>query len=244
MDMGDIVAGAWSHYRQRLGFWLALAAVAFVGTVAFSLLTSAADLPEEATGAELMDALPLIGGGLAIVLVADVLSQLSVIAGAAAVLRGEPLSVGAAYRTGLKRFLPGLLITAISAGVAGLLFATIILFPLAIFLFVRWSLALPALVVEGTGTFGSLGRSMQIVSGQWWRTFGIGVAIVLLSFLPGFIFDFAFGAAGNDLLAALGAGLATLVATPFAAIAHILLYADLRARKGERPFAAPVQGAV
>ena len=242
MDMGDIVAGAWGLYTRRLGYWLALAALAGIGAFVFSLMTAAANVPADATSDDLVDAGGLLGGALLVVIVADLVSQVAIIAGAAASSRGESLTAGAAYRLAARRFLPGLAVTLITALVSGLFAATIILVPLALFFFVRWSQALPVLVVEGQGVLGSLKRSKEIVTGQWWRTFGIGLAILLLSFLPGFIFGAVFGAAGIDLLAAVGAGVASLVAAPFRSIAVTLLYLDLRARKGERSLSAPVRG--
>jgi hypothetical protein len=47
-------------------------------------------------------------------------------------------------------------------------------------LFVRWSIALPACVVEGFGALDSLGRSARLTKGHRWKIFGI----ILLVWIP------------------------------------------------------------
>jgi hypothetical protein len=156
------------------------------------------------------------------------------------VLGGAALSVGGAYATGLRRFLPALAGSLIVGIVAALLSATLILLPLAIFLFVNWSLLVQVIVNEGEGPLRALGRSRQIVRGQWWRTLGINLAIALLAFLPGLMIGWVTGPIDQPWASALGTGIGSTLTAPFIALAQTLLYTDLRARKGERPLSQPV----
>ncbi|MGO9901135.1 MAG: hypothetical protein ACLP0J_15910, partial [Solirubrobacteraceae bacterium] len=65
-----------------------------------------------------------------------------------------------------------------------LLTATAFGIPLAIWLFIRWSLFTQACVLDGASARRSLRRSATLVRGQWWRTLGItaviDVAVALL----------------------------------------------------------------
>jgi hypothetical protein len=44
-------------------------------------------------------------------------------------------------------------------------------------LFVRWSIALPACVIEGLGPVDSLGRSARLTKGHRWKIFGIVILV-------------------------------------------------------------------
>ena len=241
MDMGDIVAGAWNIYRRAPATWLAITLVGLVVVFAVRWLAGAnLELDAEPTGDALRDALPWISGVFLASVVVDVFTYIALVAAAAAVLRGSPISVQDAYATGARLFLPALLVVIVIGGFIGLLFMTLILIPLAIFLAVCWSLLIQVMVVEEEKPFPALGRSRQIVRGQWWRTFGILLAIVLLAFLPEFAIGQLTSLADAVWATAAGSAVAGALAAPFQALAVTLLYADLRIRKGERPFLSPV----
>jgi hypothetical protein len=111
----------------------------------------------------------------------------------------------------------------------------------AVFLFVRWSVAIPALVLERRGPAAALGRSWNLVSGFWWKCFGtLFVAYSLL-----IVLSVAFAALLGALLAAVTGidsvlGLAAqqvvdvavqLLTLPLLAAVTVVLYVDLRVRK-------------
>jgi len=123
----------------------------------------------------------------------------------------------------------------------GLLTLTIIGIPVAIWLYVRWALFVPALLTENLGPGRALGRSAQLVDGRWWRTFGILLLIfVLLSILGaiiGTLFQFVTalipGLSADARLGVnqVGSTLGSVVAAPIQYIAWTLMYFDLRVRK-------------
>ena len=239
MDMGDIVAGAFGIYRRAVLSWLAITALSFA--VVFALQWTFADqldLGSDPSEEQIEGSLPTVGALLAGTIAADLFAHLALIGAAVGALSGAGISVAGAYAIGLRSYLPALVGSTIVGLVAGLLAATILLIPLAVFFFVNWSLLTQVIVAERLGPLRALGRSREIVRGQWWRTFGIFLAIALLSFLPTLVIG-RLTASGDDWLAALGAAAGGAVAAPFVAIAQTLLYADLRARKGEKPFARP-----
>jgi hypothetical protein len=108
-----------------------------------------------------------------------------------------------------------------------------------IWLFISWTVAVPALLTEGVKGRRALGRSFRLVRGFWWRTF----AIVLVSLILAGIVEAAITGAltglvftsDSDLVAVVATGLASLLAgaltTPFVAAVTIVLYVDLRVRK-------------
>ena len=108
-----------------------------------------------------------------------------------------------------------------------------------IWLFVAWTVAVPALLTEGVKGRKALGRSFRLVRGFWWRAF----AIVMLSLILAGIVETAITGAltgivltsESDAVAVLANFLASLLAsaltTPFVAAVTIVLYVDLRVRK-------------
>lgn len=241
MDMGDIVAGAWSLYLRTPARWFAVALLSFV--VVFAVQWAVGDRVElgpDPTNEELREALPEAGLTFGLSALADLFTHAALVAGVVAVLKGGALQIGAAYAKGARRFLAVLAGTLIVGVVAGLLAATLILFPLAVFFFINWSMVVQVIINEDEGPIRALGRSRQIVRGQWWRTFGIILAIALLALLPGFVIGWITGPIGSAWVSALGVALGGALTAPFIALAQTLLYADLRARKGERPFDEPM----
>jgi hypothetical protein len=241
LDMGDIVAGAWTAYLRAPGRWLAIAAISFVVVVALQwALGDRIDIGSDPTSEEVQESLPLVGVMLGISAIVELFTHTALVAGALAVFGGAALDVGGAYAKGVRRFLPALAGSLVVGVIAALLSATLILLPLAVFLFVNWSLLVQVVVNEGEGPLRAMGRSRQIVRGQWWRTLGINLAIALLAFLPGLVISRVTGPIDQQWATALGAGIGSAITAPFIGLAQTLLYVDLRARKGERPLIQPV----
>ncbi|MCL9760392.1 hypothetical protein [Frankia sp. AiPa1] len=111
------------------------------------------------------------------------------------------------------------------------------------------SLATPAYVLEGGGVGHALRRSVAIVRGSWWRTFGILLLAALVSLMLSAVFAIAtaivlaaapgvFGdvldgdlTTAGHIVEGFGNLAATTVSTPIIAGAVVLLYVDLRIRR-------------
>ncbi|MBQ0987574.1 hypothetical protein KBZ10_24240 [Streptomyces sp. F63] len=91
----------------------------------------------------------------------------------------------------LAAMAPGLILTATgptAAGAALTLAGGAAALVVAIWLWVRFSLAAPALMLERQGVVTSLRRSAKLVRGAWWRVFGIQLlTLVLLVFVAAVI---------------------------------------------------------
>jgi hypothetical protein len=81
-------------------------------------------------------------------------------------------------------------------------------------------------------------RARGLVRGQVWRVLAVGLAVFVVSLLPGFVLARAGAAFGSDVWAVLLGGVAMLLQAPFLAAGHAHLYLDLRARRGESHRAA------
>ena len=119
-----------------------------------------------------------------------------------------------------------------------------LVFPVVLLLIfmVYWSVAVPAVIVQGSSSIDALRQSFRLVRGSWWRVFGISLVVGLvalglsvLSSLPFMAGDALAGLGGPDALGtamlALGSIVVAVVVVPIPAIAGTLLYYDLRVRK-------------
>lgn len=138
----------------------------------------------------------------------------------------------------------------------------------AVWLWVRFSLAAPALMLEKQGILAALRRSAKLVRGAWWRVFGVQLLAVGAAFVVGAIvevptslvgmvvggdhaMDWLSGKAvsvGWTFLVVIGAGgvISSTITFPVSAGVTALLYMDQRIRREaldlELARAAGVQG--
>ncbi len=164
---------------------------------------------------------------------------------------GRPATIGSVLRETLARYLP--LLGLVGLGILifiGWIIAEIIGFVLlvlpglavfcaAIYLAVRWTLTVAAMMAEDIGPIRGLGRSWNLVSGSWWRTFGILLIVGILHTIISYGLFILFGVIAalfstGDFQAAVvqvGGTLLTALVSPITTIAITLLYFDLRVRK-------------
>jgi hypothetical protein len=171
-------------------------------------------------------------------------------------LRAQPTDAGRALRRGLALALPlvgtYLVMGLVAAASAVPLFAVIALWgslgvvrvpaaiaaaALPVVLMLRFSLLTQVAVLEGRFGPGALARASRLIDGQVLRVFGIYVVVGLLMGLLG-------GAAGLALgaLPAVGTvvtGLVQALGFAYTTAVGVVLYHDVRARKGELDAAAP-----
>ncbi|MBN6052649.1 glycerophosphoryl diester phosphodiesterase membrane domain-containing protein [Nonomuraea sp. RK-328] len=135
----------------------------------------------------------------------------------------------------------------LSAGAtAGIVLLMVVLYlPYLVFFRTKFGLAAPAVVLEGMSPVAALRRSWQLVSGDFWRVFGI---MLLTSLIVGFVagilqvpFTFVgtfLGMLGNGpgalvgaaVLIAVGGTVGAMISYPIEAGVAGLLYADRRMR--------------
>jgi hypothetical protein len=115
-------------------------------------------------------------------------------------------------------------------GFVALIVPGLLLLALFTWLVVRWILLIPVLMLEGHGLFGSLGRSAQLVKGNWWPMFGVVVLTVLVLFGVGLVVSALLYPLPYWVQNFLGF-LASALAAPFAALAWTLSYYELRTLK-------------
>lgn len=94
-------------------------------------------------------------------------------------LRNSPTTVGAYLSNGGRVVFPVVIVSLIVSILAGL--GSILLIVPGVLLFIRWWVAVPAVVVERAGIGGSLSRSAELTRGNRWRVLGALIILLLIS---------------------------------------------------------------
>jgi hypothetical protein len=151
---------------------------------------------------------------------------------------GEQPTVGGSLSFAATRVLPVIVLSFLYF--FGLIPAYIALIIPGVWLTVAWSVSFPALLSEGLGPVGALGRSFRLVKGRWWPTFGALLVMYLLVIVISGILGALLGATlvaavDNEAVAAVFYTiintLSSLITLPLMASVLTVVYFDLRVRK-------------
>lgn len=260
LGLTEILDGAFTYIRRSPGVVLGIAAVvAVISNLAQFLInvsvlgsteSQLAALDETATAEDFFGAFgSLIGGSVVAGVVALVFQTvgtglLTVVMGRAVL--GESITAAQAWERGRGLILPLLGLTVLTSLLWGA-GALLCLIP-GVFLYVMWSLAPAALMLERGGVIASMRRSWRLVQGSWWRIFGILVLAAIIAGAVGQLILAPFGVAGVVIdgldsepgqglpwatlaLSSVGGIIATTITLPFSAGVIALLYVDQRMRR-------------
>lgn len=101
-----------------------------------------------------------------------------------------------------------------------------------------FAVAVPVLILERTGVGNSLGRSVNLVKANFWRTLGLVVTAQFLTTVVSlgltaaaeFVIRGDDSSTGGVIAQGVAAGLSALITTAFVATSTVVLYFDLRIR--------------
>ncbi|MGA5820576.1 hypothetical protein ACPC54_22240 [Kitasatospora sp. NPDC094028] len=277
LGFGEMLDGAVTtvrrYWRTVLTLSLGFAVLQQAGMVAVELSMAKGKTGNNTQFTTTFLTLPLtmLLGALAAALLTVVVSR--------AVL-GRPVTAGEAWRETRPRLLQLLGLTTLTAllsagvmllgftpwylydrsgsasfGTAALLFLVgLMALPVGFWLWIRFSLAAPALMLEKQGVLTALSRSRRLVRGAWWRVLGISLVarvfalvatmVIAMPFrILGVILGFAdlhrqssFDGTLNESTAmlitdAVAGLLASTLTIPFLAVVGVLVYIDQRIRR-------------
>jgi hypothetical protein len=219
-----------------------------------------------ATASELGDALrnALLGSGMVLVvlLLAVIIATALLTTVTSRAVLGRPVTVGEAWRQALPQ-MPRLLclVLALSLAFVAIFFTSAVALGqlgglgalvVTVWLWIRFTLAPPALMLEKQTVRKSLSRSAKLVKGSWWRIFGIQLLVVILAYILSLIILVPFtvlgsvidGDGGSGLLSDTGnygwtyliiSGIGSVISFtltfPIVAGVTVLLYIDQRIRR-------------
>jgi hypothetical protein len=265
LSLGEILDGAITAIRRYPVMILGVSAVVAVIAAGLNLVASLVLLPDiqrvanlgpAATQQEIADAgLSLLGNVFATVGIALVIALLArtflsgfltVVMGQAVL--GRPVTFPEAMAEVKPRLLPLLGLTLLYSLVVFV--GALLCFLPGIYLGVMYSLATPALLLERSTIRQAMSRSWKLVSGSFWRVFGIlllaGLIGAVINAIIGIPFSLGSGAfsaltsppgqavapsTGALVLQAVGSVIGETITAPFVALVTVLIYIDQRMRK-------------
>jgi hypothetical protein len=264
LNLGEILDGAITAIRRYPVLILGVSAVVAVIAAGLNLVASLVLLPDlqrvsnlgpSATPQEVTDAtlgllstfFATVGVALIIALLARAFLSgfLTVVMGKAVL--GRPVTFAEAMKDITPRLLPLLGLTLLYSLIV-VVGAVLCILP-GIWLGVMFSLATPALLLERGTIRQALSRSWKLVSGSFWRVFGIlllaGLIGAVINAIIGIPFNLGSGAfsaltnpgqpvtpsTGALVLQAIGSVIGETITAPFVALVTVLIYIDLRMRK-------------
>ena len=170
--------------------------------------------------------------------VGTVLAQGATVKAVADVYQGSVPEWQQSIRFGFRRFFAilGAVLMVFIGSTFGLIFCLV---P-GVWLYISWSVTVPALVVEHLGAFEAIPRSYRLVRRRFWPVLGVVVLSVLLYGTISYLFSlagslFTFLGDGTSVgipvaASVISSTLSSIVVQPFIAAVLIVLYFDLRVR--------------
>ncbi len=244
---GQILTAAARMYTKRLwlflGIGLVLLPISLVVTLLQAIVIRASSIAGISTEGE--------SGGVLVFLVVAIGTALTllgltlVVAATARALveieHGRPVGPIGAYRLALDRARPLLGAIVISVLAVSLLLSTLVLVPIAIWLAVRWALAVFAVELEGRSAIDALRQSRRLVHGHWLKVATLAVFAAALALVLGPLVGTLLIILTSAPLATLNlvAGVLNAVTIPFVALTTAYVYFDVRARAELEPADEP-----
>lgn len=254
LAVGEILDVAINVYRERFTHLVKAAAVVVAPVAVLRALVQLSLVPADeedglfsgpvdATGQLTLDGgeiLALIAGFAVVGLVSLVASQLATAASFKLVSGSyldEPPDWRASLRFATSRL--GSLVWLTLLFGLGVGVGLVLCIVPGVYLYVAWSVAVPALLFENLRGSRALGRSRGLVKNRWWPTVGVLlVAFILSEIVQGVVSGLlvvVVSVGDNELVAAVAQAIAdtvgTVLTTPFTAAVATAVYFDLRVRK-------------
>lgn len=226
-DLGEIINDSFSyHFRQTWLFAAVVAPAVLVGIVIALLGYLVTDDP---------DLQLLISFAL---LPVNVLAYQLVAAGVVAVLKaneeGRIISAGDALDIAQDRA-GDILKVALRLMFAAILAGTLVGTYWGVKWLIQWSVAIPALIFDGSSASEALTESSRLIKGRWWQTLGRLIAAGLVLGVPSFIVGTIIAAAIPAPIGTILSSLPNLIATPYPIVATVLIFFDRKARTAAPP---------
>ncbi|RWH79235.1 MAG: hypothetical protein EOQ86_15210 [Mesorhizobium sp.] len=141
-------------------------------------------------------------------------------------LNGKQPSFGDCVAKAVSFLLPTFAI-ALLVGLGVVLGLMLLIVP-GIMLALRWSVAVPALVQERLGVFGSMARSRDLTKGSRWALFGLFIILIIIAIAIELALGTATDLFGGGVVGAVLGALVTSVTSMAMSIATAVSYVELR----------------
>ena len=191
MGLRDILVITFVLYRDYFRLFISICAIFFVIISGLDMLEIVLlNFFASDNQWNIVIAINIIAGLVALVVTYFIMGGL--VLGSAQTYLGKSSTVLAVFGQSKRRFFPFIGCVLLVSFAVWILAITIIGFPVAIFLGIRWMFCVFAVLIEENSVINSLKRSSELVKGSWWRVFGVMLVISILSIFAHIILLFPF----------------------------------------------------
>jgi len=229
-ELGEFVQDAWDLYLSNLGLFLPIALVIIVPVdllvlgVGFGQLWESYD-KSPPPGEALMEAVLTL-------LVFQPLVTAALVAAVMALGDGEQPTPWWSIARGIERW--GAVVAVILLTALAVIVGFICLIVPGVYLTVALYFGTQAVVAENRSPLAAIARSRDLVRGQWFRVFGIGIVFSIMIAVLGEIASIGFRAAAEaadrQVFELVGSMVFAVITIAFTALAATLVFFDLRVR--------------
>ncbi|HTT22251.1 MAG TPA: hypothetical protein VMG82_25205 [Candidatus Sulfotelmatobacter sp.] len=179
LSTGELLDRTFSLYRSHFGLFVGIFALPYLVVLAYRCVGLIFQSPAPQLSNMVVSLLWNVGA-LFLIVIVSAASQAATVVAVSNLHLDRPASVMDSF-SAVKAQILGVLglsmIVSMAAGMACLFFIV----P-GVLLFIMWSLAVPAKVLEQKGVFDSMSRSMELTKGSRGRIFVIGLLVIVLAF--------------------------------------------------------------
>ena len=242
LSTGELLDRTFSLYRSHFGLFVGIFALPYLVVLAFQFVGLVFQSPNPSLSKVLITAFWSMAAGL-LALVVTSISHAATVVAVSNLHLDRSASIADSFSSVKGQILGVMGLSFLVSMAAGL--GLIILIVPGVLLFIMWSVAIPAKILERKGVFDAMSRSMELTKGNWGRIFVIGLLVLVLKLAVSALLQWpvliaaGFSIRGGAQQMAIGWQAALLV-TAFvstslvgglATIAFSLVYYDQRVRK-------------
>ena len=242
LSTGELLDRTFSLYRSHFGLFLAIFGIPHLIVLGYECVGLTFQSPTPQLANILLSGAWSLGGGL-LSLAVSAASQAATVVAVSQLHLGRSAGVSESFSK-VKAQIAGVVGLSLLIGIAAGAACLLLIVP-GVILFIMWSLAVPAKILEGKGVTDAMSRSAELAKGDWGRIFVIWLLFIILGIGVGLLLRWPVEiAAGVSSIFALQRSApvwqaALLVSTfisqclvgPLATIAFSLVYYDERVRK-------------
>jgi len=229
-ELGELIETTWAVFKSNVGLFVTIALIVVIPADLLVLGIGLGELWKHYSEDANVGPSALRAGMR--LLVIQPLVTAACIAAVMALGRGEQPTATWSLARGFERW--GAVLAAVLLGGLATVAGFVLFVIPGIWLAVALYFASQAVVAEGRSPIEALRRSRELVTGQWWRVFGIGIVFsVGIGVLTGIVSALANSLARStdrELFALLGAMVGDVFAIGLTAVAGTLVFFDLRTR--------------
>ena len=194
LGLGELLDDVFRVYRRHFWLLVAIALIVSLPTLAFQFASGSATQfgfaltilgnlgnPDGLVGTQPpgLPNLALLALGYVVLIVLIPFTLGAIPRAAVDIVLGNPVGVRSTLAGVARRYWALMGLALLYVLISPLLFCL----PVFVWLFVRWVVAIPALLTEGVGPIRALDRSWVLTRAHWWRLFGILALIYLLTWV-------------------------------------------------------------